>query len=186
MLADLEKEEALGFLRPALDLIASPTIRNMATVGGNLFVKQPYGDFAACLIALGATGTVSDGSTTRIEPVERLVASGVKAGEIVTQIAFAAACGGQFQIRKGRAQGAERCGHRNGRGVSSASRTERSPPAASRSAASPGMRCGRNRSRQPFSASRSTAPAWRRLRVRQRMTSIRSTTPMQAPGTGRA
>ena len=58
-LAELGDEPALAFLRPALETIASPTIRNMATVGGNLFVKQPYGDLAACLIALGATATVS-------------------------------------------------------------------------------------------------------------------------------
>ena len=87
-LAELGDEPALGFLMPALETIASPTIRNMATVGGNLFVKQPYGDLAACLIALGATATVSDGTATRIEPVEKLVASRLAAGEIVTQVVF--------------------------------------------------------------------------------------------------
>jgi CO/xanthine dehydrogenase FAD-binding subunit len=34
--------------------IASPTIRNMGTVGGNLFVPQPHGDLAVCLLALDA------------------------------------------------------------------------------------------------------------------------------------
>ena len=59
-------QDALGFLWEALDAIASPTLRNMATVGGNLFVKQPYGDLAACLIALGATASISgpSGSAT--------------------------------------------------------------------------------------------------------------------------
>jgi CO/xanthine dehydrogenase FAD-binding subunit len=99
-LSELEEGSGLAFLRPALDAIASPTIRNMATVGGNLFVKQPYGDFAVCLIALGATATVSDGSTTRIEPVERIAASGIKAGEIVTQIAFAVPAAGSFRFAK--------------------------------------------------------------------------------------
>ena len=36
-LADLADEPALGFLVPALETIASPAIRTMATVGGNLF-----------------------------------------------------------------------------------------------------------------------------------------------------
>ena len=99
-LTDLADEPALGFLVPALETIASPTIRNMATVGGNLFVKQPYGDLAACLIALGATATVSDGTTTRIEPVEKLVASRLGSGEIVTQVSFTLPAEGSFKFVK--------------------------------------------------------------------------------------
>lgn len=45
---------AVPFLRPAIESIASPTIRNMATVGGNLFVPAPHGDLAVCLLALDA------------------------------------------------------------------------------------------------------------------------------------
>ncbi len=99
-LSDLADVPALGFLVPALETIASPTIRNMATVGGNLFVKQPYGDLAACLIALGATATVSDGTNTRIDPVEKLVASRLGAGEIVTQVSFALPAEGSFKFTK--------------------------------------------------------------------------------------
>jgi carbon-monoxide dehydrogenase medium subunit len=53
------------FLREAIDSIASPTIRNLATVGGNLFVPQPHGDLAVCLLALDA----------RIEKTDELVTS---------------------------------------------------------------------------------------------------------------
>ena len=49
------------FLRDAIESIASPTIRNMATVGGNLFVPQPHGDLAVCLLALDAKVTIVDG-----------------------------------------------------------------------------------------------------------------------------
>jgi carbon-monoxide dehydrogenase medium subunit len=45
---------AVPFLREAIHSIASPTIRNLATVGGNLFVPQPHGDLAVCLLALDA------------------------------------------------------------------------------------------------------------------------------------
>ena len=99
-LAEIGDEPALGFLVPALEAIGSPTIRNMATIGGNLFVRQPYGDLAACLIALGATATVSDGTTTRIEPVEKLVASPLKSNEIVTQVSFALPAEGSFKFTK--------------------------------------------------------------------------------------
>src|ERR671917_949224 len=44
----------LAFLRPVIESIASPSIRNLATVGGNLFVAQPYGDLAVALLALDA------------------------------------------------------------------------------------------------------------------------------------
>ncbi len=89
-LADLEAAPELGFLAPALQAIASPTIRNMATVAGNLFVKQPYGDLAACLVALDAVATVSDGAGSR-EPCRwrRWRGRASARGEIVTTIGFA-------------------------------------------------------------------------------------------------
>lgn len=99
-LAAIEDEKALAFLRPALTAIASPTIRNMATVGGNLFVKQPYGDFAACLSALGATAHISDGASSRDVPVDGLLQAGVKANEIVTGVSFAIPVPGAFKFAK--------------------------------------------------------------------------------------
>ena len=44
----------LAFLHPVARLIGGPQLRNMGTVGGNLFAAHPYGDFAVTLIALGA------------------------------------------------------------------------------------------------------------------------------------
>src|SRR4051794_18240177 len=51
-LTELARE--VEFLREAVNSIASPSIRNMGTVGGNLFVPQPHGDLAVCLLALDA------------------------------------------------------------------------------------------------------------------------------------
>ncbi len=48
----------LPFLASAIDSIGSPTLRNLATVGGNLFARAPYGDFAVCLYALDAEAEV--------------------------------------------------------------------------------------------------------------------------------
>ncbi len=58
-LTQLHRE--VPFLRTAIESIASPTIRNMATVGGNLFVPAPHGDLAVCLLALGAGIEKTDG-----------------------------------------------------------------------------------------------------------------------------
>jgi CO/xanthine dehydrogenase FAD-binding subunit len=53
------------FLHAAIESIASPTIRNLATVGGNLFVPQPHGDLAVCLLALDARVSIIDASGAR-------------------------------------------------------------------------------------------------------------------------
>lgn len=99
-LADVEADENLAFLRPALDAIASPTIRNMATIGGNLFVKQPYGDFAVCLIALGAKAAIAGPQGERTASVEDLVKDGIGAGEIVTAVSFAVPRADAFKFAK--------------------------------------------------------------------------------------
>jgi carbon-monoxide dehydrogenase medium subunit len=71
----------LPFLRSAVESIASPTIRNLATVGGNLFVPQPHGDFATCLLALDARVTVVDGDGAREVGV-------LEAAGLVTAVSF--------------------------------------------------------------------------------------------------
>ena len=53
------------FLHAAIESIASPTIRNLATVGGNLFVPQPHGDLAVCLLALDARVSIIDADGAR-------------------------------------------------------------------------------------------------------------------------
>ncbi len=74
-------DERLAFLRPVIESIASPTIRNLATVGGNLSVEQPYGDLAVALLALDAQVDVAGGTTRRAGEIE--------AGDLVTAVRFA-------------------------------------------------------------------------------------------------
>ena len=85
-LADIEEAAELEFLHGAVRTIASPPIRSLATVGGNLFVPQPYGDFAVCLLALGATVEIAGPGGLRQTPVEDVLAEGVAAGEFVTAV----------------------------------------------------------------------------------------------------
>jgi CO/xanthine dehydrogenase FAD-binding subunit len=84
--ADIERSPELAFLHGAMRTIASPPIRNLATVGGNLFVPQPYGDFAVCLLALGATVEIAGPGGSRLVPVEDVLAAGVARGELVTAV----------------------------------------------------------------------------------------------------
>lgn len=54
MAAILANAELAG-LHPVAKAVGGPAVRNMATVGGNLFAPAPYGDFTVGLLALDAT-----------------------------------------------------------------------------------------------------------------------------------
>ncbi|MEV0612814.1 FAD binding domain-containing protein [Nonomuraea sp. NPDC050404] len=99
-LADVEDDARLGFLSGCLRSIASPPVRNLATVAGNLFVPQPYGDLAAALLALDAELDVLGADGVRREPLERIVTGGLPAGELVTRIRFTAPAAGTFRFHK--------------------------------------------------------------------------------------
>ncbi len=87
-LAALGADDRLAFLHPVVESIASPSIRNLATVGGNLFVAQPYGDLAVALLALDAEADLA-GSGRATRAVEELVNDGPPAGAVVTAVRFA-------------------------------------------------------------------------------------------------
>ena len=53
-LAQLAQELPHDYIRDAVASIAGPAVRNLATIGGNLFAKSPYGDLATLLLALDA------------------------------------------------------------------------------------------------------------------------------------
>jgi CO/xanthine dehydrogenase FAD-binding subunit len=53
------------YIQAAVASIAGPAIRNLATVGGNLFAKPPYGDLATLLLALDAEVELASSEGTR-------------------------------------------------------------------------------------------------------------------------
>ncbi|WP_270936834.1 FAD binding domain-containing protein [Falsiroseomonas oryzae] len=61
----------LGFLHPVVRAVGGPQVRNMATIGGNLFAAHPYGDLAGALLALGARVTIAGGMQRPVEDVLR-------------------------------------------------------------------------------------------------------------------
>lgn len=63
----------LAFLHPAARSIGGPAVRNMGTVGGNLFAPNPYGDFTVALLALDATVTVHANFGARDIGIEELL-----------------------------------------------------------------------------------------------------------------
>jgi CO/xanthine dehydrogenase FAD-binding subunit len=87
-MAQILAHRDLGFLHDVARSIGGPQVRNMATVGGNLFAPHPYGDFATALLALGArVQVVGSGSARSLDDLlrERAHASPV----LVAAIEFA-------------------------------------------------------------------------------------------------
>jgi xanthine dehydrogenase small subunit len=67
-------ERELGFLHPVAGSIGGPAVRNMGTIGGNLFAPTPFGDFAVAMLALDATVSVQGGYGARDVPIEEFLA----------------------------------------------------------------------------------------------------------------
>jgi len=74
-LARVLAERDLAFLHPPARSIGGPAVRNMGTVGGNLFAPSPYGDFTVALLALDATLSVQGGFGVRDVPIEEFLQS---------------------------------------------------------------------------------------------------------------
>ncbi|MEI9414873.1 FAD binding domain-containing protein [Mesorhizobium sp. Cs1321R2N1] len=83
-MAEIGRHPELGTLAKAARAVGGPAIRNMATVGGNLFAPAPYGDFAVTLLALDATVGTDDGET----PIETFLAGRDDSRTIVTSVSF--------------------------------------------------------------------------------------------------
>lgn len=96
-LGALGADGRLAFLHPVVRSIASPPVRNLATVGGNLFVTQPYGDLAVALLALDARVDVLSGAGVREVAVGKVAAG---PAEVVTAVRFALPAAGTWYYRK--------------------------------------------------------------------------------------
>jgi CO/xanthine dehydrogenase FAD-binding subunit len=97
-MAEILRHPALGFLAPAARAVGGPAIRNMATVGGNLFARVPYGDFGVALMALDATLEIGSGSVAVADFfAQRETAHG---RAIVRAIRFAVPAEGAFRFLK--------------------------------------------------------------------------------------
>jgi CO/xanthine dehydrogenase FAD-binding subunit len=73
--AKILAERDLAFLHAAARSIGGPAVRNMGTVGGNLFAPNPYGDFTVALLALDAVVSVQGSFGARDVPIEEFLQS---------------------------------------------------------------------------------------------------------------
>jgi CO/xanthine dehydrogenase FAD-binding subunit len=87
-MAQILANRDLAFLHPVARAVGGPAVRNMATIGGNLFAPSPYGDFAAAFLALDATVAMQGGLSGRETPLEEFLAGRERNNDLVTSIAF--------------------------------------------------------------------------------------------------
>jgi len=71
-MAQILAHRELDFLGPVARSVGGPQVRNMATIGGNIFAHHPYGDFAVALLALGARALLAgQGGAKPLEDILR-------------------------------------------------------------------------------------------------------------------
>jgi CO/xanthine dehydrogenase FAD-binding subunit len=95
-MAAIARHRDLGTLAKAARAVGGPAIRNMATVGGNLFAPAPYGDFAVALLALDAIVGTDDGETS----IETFLANRDGSRAIVTSVSFTLPRADSFRFLK--------------------------------------------------------------------------------------
>lgn len=79
-------ERDLAFLHAAARSIGGPAVRNMGTVGGNLFAPSPYGDFTVALLALDATLALQGNFGARELGIEEFLQSRERQASLVLSI----------------------------------------------------------------------------------------------------
>ena len=96
-MAQVIESQDLAPLAPVARAIGGPALRNMATVGGNLFAAHPYGDFTTALLALGASVTWASGQQ---EDLETFLTRRESAQGVVASISVPIPRAGNFRFRK--------------------------------------------------------------------------------------
>jgi CO/xanthine dehydrogenase FAD-binding subunit len=97
-MAQILANRDLAFLHPVARAVGGPQVRNMATVGGNLFAPHPYGDMAAALLALGARVAMAGAGGER--PLEEVLRDRGRGDGLAARVSFSRPRDGAFGFRK--------------------------------------------------------------------------------------
>jgi CO/xanthine dehydrogenase FAD-binding subunit len=98
----IREELSIAALQDAAAGVGGPAIQNMATIGGNIFARQPYGDVAVVLLALDATVTFATAGGERTQKLAEFYQSGAEAPGLLTRIDCAAPGGELVYLKCGR------------------------------------------------------------------------------------
>jgi carbon-monoxide dehydrogenase medium subunit len=107
-IARLAQLDRLPILAQAASMFGAPAVRNMATVGGNLFAAPPAGDIAVPLLALDAQAELAGPHGRRTLPLAQfftgLGQTARAADELVVALRVPQAAGQSAYLRYGRRQ----------------------------------------------------------------------------------
>lgn len=95
-MAGIARHPQLSAIAKAAKAVGGPAIRNMATVGGNLFAPAPYGDFAVALLALDATVHTTTGDLG----IEEFLAGRDGSQAVVGSVSFVVPAADKFRFVK--------------------------------------------------------------------------------------
>lgn len=90
----IARHPGLATIAKTAKAVGGPAVRNMATLGGNLFAAAPYGDFAVALLALDATVHTTSGDLG----IEEFLAG--RDGKVVASVNFAVPAAEKFRFLK--------------------------------------------------------------------------------------
>jgi CO/xanthine dehydrogenase FAD-binding subunit len=87
-MTQMEAQTRYPILQEAAHSIGGWAVRNMATVGGNLFNQPPYGDFCVALLALDTKLKIQSVSAERMVDLNQFMSGGrrLEAGELITEL----------------------------------------------------------------------------------------------------
>ena len=85
-MAQILSDPQLDVLHPVARAIGGPQVRNMATVGGNLFAAHPYGDLAVALMALGARVRMAGSGAGGMRPLDDLLRGATRPSGLVASV----------------------------------------------------------------------------------------------------
>jgi len=107
-LSQMLTQREVPVLRQAADHVGGWAIRNMGTVGGNLFAPPPSGDFAVALLALDAQVKLAGVDGERILPLAEFytgfMTTALAPGELVIEILVPVPTGMTVYVKHGRRQ----------------------------------------------------------------------------------
>lgn len=105
-MSQIAAQEKIPILREAARAVGGWAIRNMGTVGGNLFAPPPGGDFAVALLALDAELVLRNIQGERVIPIgdfyTGFMMNVLLPGEIVTEIRIPKTSGRSAYLKFGR------------------------------------------------------------------------------------
>lgn len=105
-LTEISKLDPIPLLQQAVRNVGSWTVRNMGTVGGNLFAPPPAGDFAVALLALDARVKLVSQAGERVIPLTEFytgfMTNALQPGELLAEIQVPIPQGKTAYIKYGR------------------------------------------------------------------------------------